>query len=66
MGENSTFVLGTFIYSEDTRSMFSGFRSVWISRNSCISVTEKGKKDGEHCPFGAIKSEAAATKLANN
>jgi len=55
MGENSASVLGTFIYSEDTRSMFSGFRSVWISRNSCISVTEKGKKDGQHCPFGAIK-----------
>jgi hypothetical protein len=50
----STFELGTFIYSEDTRSMFSGFRSVWISRNSCISVS-KIKKDGQYCPFGAIK-----------
>jgi hypothetical protein len=60
-----TFELGTFINSEDTRSMFSGFRSVWISRNSCISVSKR-KKDGQHCPFGATDNEAADAKLANN
>lgn len=29
---------GSFIYSEDTRSIFSGFRSVWIKCKSCISA----------------------------
>ena len=47
MGENKYFELGTFIYSEETRSMFSDFRSVWISRNSYISVS-KTKKDGQY------------------
>ena len=47
MGENKYFELGTFVYSEETRSMFSDFRSVWISRNSYISVS-KTKKDGQY------------------
>lgn len=58
---------GTLIYSEDTRSMFSGFRSVWIRRNSCISILEERKeKMVKHAPFQQQKNESAATEFVKN
>lgn len=44
MQETNTLLFGTLTYSEDTRSMFSGFRSVWIRRKSCISTLKYNKQ----------------------
>lgn len=44
----NTLTPGSFTYSEDTSSIFSGFRSVWIKHKSCISAGyDKSKETSE-------------------
>lgn len=46
---------GSFTQSEDTRRIFSGFRSVWIKHKSCISA-EQNKEEKQVKQHDSIKT----------